>query len=317
MTKILVTGSTGQIGSELTLSLRKKHGNENVVALGHKTPPNDELKNSGPYEMASVIDKAALKSIIEKYEITQIYHLASVLSAKAEEKPDLAWEVNVNGLKNILDLGVGLTMEKIFWPSSIAVFGETTPKDNTPQLTVTEPTFIYGTSKVTGEALCHYYFEKYNLDVRSLRYPGLISYKTLPGGGTTDYAVAIYYGALKEKKYTCFVREDTVLPMMYMDDAIKSALDVMDADSSKIKVRTSYNIAAMSFSAKELAEEIKKHIPEFVCSYVPDERQKIADTWPRVIDDSIAKEEWGWNPEFDLPKMTEVMLNKLEKKFKN
>jgi len=313
--KILVTGSTGQIGSELTLALRAKYGNNNVIALGHKTKPSDELESSGPFEVADARDKEALRDIIKKYKINIIYHLVSILSVSAENNPDLAWDVNINSLKNVLDLAVEFKMDKIFWPSSIAVFGETSPLDLTPQQTILEPTTIYGVSKVAGENLCYYYFRRYGLDVRSLRYPGLISYKTSPGGGTTDYAVAIFYAAIKNKKYDCFVRADTTLPMMYMDDAIKAAIDIMEADSDKIKVRTSYNLTAISFSAEELAEEIKKHIPEFECTYKPDERQKIADSWPRVIDDSVARKDWGWKHEYDLKKTTITMLEKLKEKF--
>jgi len=310
--KILVTGSTGQIGSELTPELRKKYGNENVIALVHKTKPTDELKNSGTFEIADATDKEALKKIIKKHNINIIYHLASILSATGEKNPNLAWNVNVGSLKNVLDLAIELKINKIFWPSSIGVFGKTTPRE-TPQKTILEPTTMYGVTKLAGEALCHYYFCKYGLDVRSLRYPGLISHKVVPGGGTTDYAVDIFHYAIKKKKYEFFVREDTILPMMYMDDAIKAAIDLMESDKEKIKVRTSYNLAAMSFSAGKLAEEIKKHIPEFECTYKPDERQKIADSWPNVIDDSVARKDWGWKHEFDLKKMTIAMLENLKK----
>jgi len=313
MTKILVTGSTGQIGSELVPALREKFGNDNVVALVHKKKPSDELKN-GPFELADASDKESLKKIIENHHINQIYHLASILSVVGENKPDLAWKVNLNSLKNILDLAVEFKMEKVFWPSSIAAFGPTTPKNNTPQKTILEPTTMYGVTKVAGENLCNYYFLRYGLDIRSLRYPGIISYKTEPGGGTTDYAVAIFYEALKNKKYTCFVSQETVLPLMYMDDCVKATIDIMEADKEKIKERSSYNLTSLSFSVKELAEEIKKHIPEFKCTYEPDERQAIADSWPKVIDDSAARKDWGWSHDFNLKKLTEVMLKELKKK---
>lgn len=312
--KILVTGSTGQIGSELVVALRNQYGKENVVALGHKAEPTTAFKESGPFEKADARNKDDIRRIIEEYKISYIYHLASILSAKGEQNPDMAWDVNMNSLKNVLDLAVEYKMDKVFWPSSIAVFGPAVPKKNTPQQTVLEPTTMYGVTKVAGENLCNYYFKKYDLDVRSLRYPGLISHKTLPGGGTTDYAVEIFYEALKHKSYTCFVREDTMLPMMYMDDAIKAAVMLMEADPAKISVRTSYNIAAMSFSVKELVTEIKKHIPNFVCKYSPDSRQKIADSWPDSIDDSVARKDWGWKPEYRLKEMASVMIRELRDK---
>jgi len=314
MTKILVIGSVGQIGSELTLALRKKYGGENVIGTVHRTAPSDELKESGPMETVDAIDKEALRSVIEKHKIDTIYHLVSLLSAVGEKKPDLAWHVNMTGLKNVLDLAVEYKMKKVFWPSSIAAFGPSAEKNGTPQDAMLDPNTMYGVTKVAGELLCNYYFHKYGLDVRSLRYPGLISYKTPPGGGTTDYAVAIFYEALKEKKYTCFVDSDTVLPMMYMDDAIRATIELMEADPSAITIKTSYNLAAISFSVTELAEEVKKHIPDFVCTYEPDERQKIANSWPKVIDDSKARQDWGWKHEFDLSKMTAEMLEQLKKK---
>ncbi|MCX6710039.1 MAG: L-threonine 3-dehydrogenase [Candidatus Woesearchaeota archaeon] len=313
--RILITGSAGQIGSELTPELRKIYGNENVIAAVHRKMPDDSFINAGPFEILDVSDKESMKSVIEKYDIGTIYHLVSILSAVGEKEPELAWNVNMNGLKNVLDLARDYKL-KVFWPSSIAAFGPTTPRDNTPQKTILEPSTMYGITKVSGELLASYYFQKYNVDIRSVRYPGLISYKTLPGGGTTDYAVEIFYEALKRKKYTCFVREDTVLPMMYMADAIRATIQLMMADSSKIKIRTSYNLAAMSFSAKELSDEIKKHIPEFRCEYAPDSRQKIADSWPRRIDDSCARKDWGWKHEYDLARMTSEMLEKLEEKMK-
>lgn len=306
--KILVTGAFGQIGSDLVPELQRKYGKENVIALAHKNISEDF---NGIVEEGDVKEKELIGKIIQKYKITQIYHLASLLSATGEKNPNLAWDININGLKNILDLAVEYKI-KVFWPSSIAVFGPTTPKENTPQRTIIEPTTMYGITKLAGEMLCQYYFLKYNLDVRSLRYPGLISYKAEPGGGTTDYAVDIFYKAIRENKYTCFVNEDTVLPMMYMDDAIKATIIIMDAHN--IKIRTSYNLAAISFSVKELAEEIKKYIPNLKINYEPDARQKIADSWPRTIDDSAARRDWGWKHEFDLQKMVKIMLEKLKEK---
>jgi nucleoside-diphosphate-sugar epimerase len=314
--KILVTGAVGQIGSELVPALRKKYGAENVIAVGHRTPPSEEYLKSGPFEFADATDKEILKGLIEKHDITIVYHLVGILSAVGEQKPDLAWKVNMDSLKNILDLAKELKLKKIFWPSSIAAFGPSTPRDNTPNETILRPTTMYGVTKVAGELLCEYYNKKYGVDVRSIRYPGLISYGTLPGGGTTDYAVAIFYDAIKQKKYKCFVSKDTVLPMAYMSDAVKGTIDLMDANASKLKHRV-FNLTAMSFSAEELAREIKKHIPEFECTYEPDFRQKIADSWPRSIDDSAARKEWNWKPDYDLPKMTKDMLNEIGKNLKN
>ncbi len=312
MKNVLVIGATGQIGSDLVPELRKKYGVSNVVALAHKSQPSAEL-SAGPVEFADSSDKEALLKIVKKYNIDTVFHLASLLSAKGEQNPDLAWQVNMGSLKNILDLAREEKL-RIFWPSSIAAFGPTTPRDNTPQRTVLEPGTMYGVTKVAGELLCNYYFKKYGVDVRGLRYPGLISYKALPGGGTTDYAVAIFYEALKAKKYECFVRSDTVLPMMYMPDAIKGTIQLMEADASKVSIRTNYNFAGISFSAHELAAEINKHIPEFTCTYKPDFRQAIADTWPRSIDDSQARKDWGWKHEYTLEKMAKDMLQKLKAK---
>lgn len=318
MKKILLTGAVGQIGSELTMALRKRYGNDNVIALGHKTKPSDLLRDSGPFEVCDVSDEQErLRKIIEKYNIDTIYHLASILSAAGEKNPDRAWHTNLIGLKNVLELAKEYNLARLFWPSSIAAFGPHTPREKTPQVTIMDPNTMYGLTKVTGELLCNYYFEKYGLDVRSLRYPGLISYETLPGGGTTDYAVAIFYAALQpEKAYICFLKEDTVLPMMYMPDAIRAAIEIMEVDPSKIKTHLSYNVTAISFSPQELAEEIKKHIPGFKCIYQPDERQKIADSWPKVIDDSNARNDWGWKPDFDLSQMTADMLARLKIKLK-
>jgi len=313
MKNILVIGATGQIGSDLVPELRKRYGNSNVVAMAHKSQPSEEL-SAGPVEFADANDKDALLKIVKKYDIDTIYHLASILSAKGEQNPELAWHVNVGTLKNVLDVARDLKLERVFWPSSIAAFGPTTPRNRTPQRTILEPGTMYGVTKVTGELLCNYYFKKWNVDVRSVRYPGLISYKAPPGGGTTDYAVAIFHEALKNKRYECYLREDTVLPMMYMPDAIRGTIRLMEADSSKITVRTSYNLAGISFSPKEIVNEIKKHIPEFTCTYKPDFRQAIADSWPMSIDDSQARKDWGWKHEYDLAKMTADMLEKLKGK---
>jgi len=310
--KILVIGAFGLVGSNLFPELQKKYGKENVIALGHRNIPVDF---DGVLEHGDIVDQNKLKEIADKHKITQIYHLASLMSAAGEKNPNLAWDVNMGGLKNILDISAEKKI-KVFWPSSIAVFGPTTPRQNTPQQTILEPTTMYGVTKRAGELLCQYYFLKYNLDVRSLRYPGLISHKVQPGDGTTEYAIWIFYGALKDKKYTCFLKEKATLPMMYMDDAIKATLQLMDAPAEKIKIRTSYNISAISFSPEEIANEIKKHIPEFSCTYEPDFRQAIADSWPMSIDDSTARKEWGWKHEYDLCKMTKDMLEKLGKRLK-
>ena len=312
MKKILVTGALGQIGSELIPELRKKYGRENVIAVGHHKEPSEEFRNSGPFEMADTGDKEAVRGLIEKYKIDTIFHLVGVLSAVGEKKPNLAWDVNMNGLKNVLDLAVEYKIEKMFWPSSIAAFGPTTPLENTPQKTVLEPTTMYGVTKVSGELLCQYYFVKYGLDVRSLRYPGIISWKTPPGGGTTDYAVAIYYDAIAKGNYDCFVKEDTVLPMMYMNDAVTATIQLMEAEKEKITIRTAYNLTAISFSAKELANNVAKYINNFKCTFTPDERQKIADSWPKTIDDSKAREDWGWRHQFDLDKISIEMIKNLK-----
>jgi nucleoside-diphosphate-sugar epimerase len=313
--KILVTGATGQIGSELVLELRKKYGGENVVAVGHSRKPSDKLFSSGPYESIDVSDKTSIEKAVKKHSVDTIYHLAALLSATGEQNPQLAWTVNMNSLYHVLEIAREQKLAKIFWPSSIAVFGPTAPRSNTPQDTILIPGTMYGVTKVAGELLCNYYFMKYAVDVRSVRYPGIISSETPPGGGTTDYAVAIFYEAIKNKKYTCFVREDTVLPMMYMPDCLKATIDLMEADSSKIKCRTSYNVAGMSFSAGQLTAEIRKHIPDFRCAYKPDFRQKIADSWPMSLDDTAARKEWGWKPKYDLPSMTRDMIEKLSKRF--
>lgn len=312
MKKILVTGALGQIGSELIPKLREKYGKENVIAVGHHKEPTIEFKNSGPFENADSRNKEELRALIEKYNIDTIYHLVGVLSAVGEKNPNLAWDVNMNGLKNILDLAVEYKIERLFWPSSIAAFGPTTPLLGTPQKTILEPTTMYGVTKVSGELLCQYYFVKYGLDVRSLRYPGIISWKTPPGGGTTDYAVAIYYEAIEKGSYDCFVKEDTVLPMMYMDDAVRATLELMEADKEKISIRTAYNLTAISFSAKELSESVSKYVDNFKCTFSPDERQKIADSWPKTIDDTKARQDWGWAHDFDLDRISTEMIKNLK-----
>lgn len=309
--KILVTGAVGQIGSELTLALRERYGGDNVVAAGHRTQPGQALRDTGPFEFIDVSRRETVEEVVRAYDIDTIYHLAAILSAVGEEKPLLAWDVNMNGLYNVLEVARQHEMVRVFCPSSIAVFGPQTPRDNTPQETVLCPSTMYGVTKVAGELLCNYYVRRFGLDVRGLRYPGIISAETLPGGGTTDYAVAIYYEAIRHQRYTCFVREDTVLPMMYMPDCIKAAMDLMEADLAQLKHHADFNVAAMSFSAGELAAEIQKHIPDFVCEYQPDFRQAIADSWPRSIDDSGARQEWGWQPSYDLAAMTVDMLEKL------
>ncbi|MBN1447314.1 MAG: NAD-dependent epimerase/dehydratase family protein [Bacteroidetes bacterium] len=308
--KILVTGSVGQIGSELTLALREKYGAENVIATGRKTEPSKELKESGPFHFIDVNAIETVEEMIRKYEIDTIVHMAAILSAVGEKNPTLAWDVNMNGTLNILNLGVKYEMARVIIPSSIAVWGPGTPSV-APQDTALHPTTMYGVTKVCGEVLADYYVKKYGLDSRGLRYPGIISSETLPGGGTTDYAVAIYYEAVKNRKYTCFVREDTRLPMMYMPDCLKATIDLMEAPFENLKRHNDYNVGSMSFTAKELAESIRKVMPDFVDEYEPDFRQDIADSWPDAVDDSAAREDWGWNPSYDLDSMTKDMLQKL------
>jgi len=313
-TKILVTGAAGQIGSELTPLLRKKFGPENVLATDIKTDIPPVLNDSGPYEKLDVTNPARLKEIIKKYQINTIYHMSAILSATGEKNPQLAWNVNISGTHNILEASRELSIKKIFVPSSIAVFGPETPKELTPQETVLKPKTMYGVTKVAGELLCDYYVQHYNLDIRGCRYPGIISYETLPGGGTTDYAVAIFYAAIKYKKYTCFVNKNTMLPMMYMPDCLKATIDIMEADFSRLEHYADFNIAGMSFKVEELAAEIKKHIPEFTVDYKPDYRQEIADSWPKSIDDAAARKEWNWHPAYDLASMTKDMLYVLQKR---
>jgi len=311
MKRILVTGAVGQIGSELTVELRRRYGAGNVVAAGHRTRPGAVLCE-GPFEYIDVSRRESIEEVVSRYNIDTIYHMAAILSAVGEAKPHLAWDVNMNGLYNILEVAREHNLTRVFCPSSIAAFGPETPRDNTPQETVLRPRTMYGVTKVAGELLCDYYVRRFGLDVRGVRYPGIISSETLPGGGTTDYAVAIYYEAVANKRYTCFVREDTVLPMMYMPDCIKGTIDLMEADFRQLVHHADFNLAAMSFSAGELAAEIKRHVPEFEVSYEPDSRQAIADSWPRSIDDSAAREEWNWQPAYDLKAMTADMLARLQ-----
>ena len=305
--KILVIGASGQIGVELTMALRKIYGNANVVASDLREQ-NPLLEGTGPYVSLDVMNKEMLHVQVIRQNITQIYLLAAILSATGEKNPGLAWNLNMTGLLNVLDIAREEKLHKVYWPSSIAVFGPTSPRQNCPQQTVIEPATVYGISKYAGEFWCNYFYQRYGVDVRSLRYPGLISYKSAPGGGTTDYAVEIFHEALEEKKYECFLEEDTYLPMMYMPDAIRATIELMEAPASKINIRTSYNISGMSFSPKEIAAAIKKHIPDFSMTYKPDYRQAIADGWPQSIDDSVARNDWGWKNTFDLDAMTKGML---------
>ncbi len=314
MERILVTGAVGQIGSELVEALRKKYGNENVVAAGHKTKPTEEMRTSGPFEFIDVTSRESIERVVKKYNIDTIYHLAAILSAIGEEKPQLTFRVNIIGLYNILEIGLKYKLERIMVPSSIAVFGPQTPKENTPNETILRPTTMYGVSKVAGELLGDYYYRRFGLDFRGVRYPGIISSKTLPGGGTTDYAVEIFYEAIKKKKYKCYLRKDSTLPMMYMPDAIRGIIELAEADIKNLKHHSDYNLAAMSFSPEELTKEIQRIIPEFKCEYKPDSRQEIADSWPKSIDDSAAREEWGWKPEYNLQSMTKDMIQKLREK---
>lgn len=309
--KILVIGASGQIGVELTLALRKMYGNGNVIASDLREE-NELLKGTGPYVSLDVMNKEMLHVQVIRQNVTQIYLLAAILSATGEKNPNLAWNLNMQGLLNVLEIAREEQVKKVYWPSSIAVFGPTSPKQNCPQQTIIEPITVYGISKYAGEFWCNYYHQRWDVDVRSLRYPGLISYKSLPGGGTTDYAVEIFYEALENKKYTCFLSEDTYLPMMYMPDAIRATIELMEAPSDKISVHTSYNISAMSFSPKEIAAEIQKNLPGFKMEYEPDYRQTIANSWPQSIDDSVARNDWGWKPEYNLSRMTKDMLLNLK-----
>ena len=305
--KILVIGASGQIGVELTLALRKIYGNNNVIASDLREE-NPLLHGTGPYVSLDVMNKEMLHVQVIRQGITQIYLLAAILSATGEKNPSLAWNLNMQSLLNVLDIAKEEKLHKVYWPSSIAVFGPSSPKDNCPQKTIIDPSTVYGISKFAGEFWCNYYHSRFQVDVRSLRYPGLISYKSKPGGGTTDYAIEIFHAAREEGKYECFLNENTFLPMMYMPDAIEATIRLMEADASCIRVRTSYNVSAMSFSPKQLGDEIKKAIPSFSMSYKPDYRQAIADSWPRSIDDSQARSDWGWKEEYDLERMVKDML---------
>jgi nucleoside-diphosphate-sugar epimerase len=309
--KILVIGASGQIGVELTLALRKIYGNANVIASDLREE-NELLKGSGPYVSLDVMNKEMLHVQVIRQNVTQIYLLAAILSATGEKNPGLAWNLNMQGLLNVLDIAREENVHKMYWPSSIAVFGPTSPKQNCPQQTIIEPTTVYGISKYAGEFWCNYFHHRFGVDVRSLRYPGLISYKSAPGGGTTDYAIEIFNEALETKRYTCFLKENTYLPMMYMPDAIRATIELMEAPAEKISVRTSYNVSAMSFSPSEIAAEIQKYIPDFSVTYQPDYRQTIAESWPQSIDDSVARSDWGWKHEYDLAKMTKDMMTNLK-----
>ncbi len=309
----MVIGSNGQIGTELVTALRKSYGDGNVIACDIRRPDYD-IKNAGPFEFINVLEKDILKQLFQKYKPTQVYLLAALLSATGEQNPKLAWDLNMNGLLNVLDLALEYKTARIYWPSSIAVFGPNSPKDQTPQYCVMDPNTVYGISKLAGERWCEYYFHRYGLDVRSIRYPGLISWKAAPGGGTTDYAIHIFHDALRKSSYRSFLSAETELPMMYMDDAIRGTIELMDAPAEKISIRSSYNFTGMSFTPEILANEIKKHIPDFRLDYTEyDQRQAIADSWPRFINDSSASNDWGWKPEFDISKMTESMLKNLKR----
>lgn len=309
--RILIIGASGQIGTELTVFLRSKFGNHKVIASDIREG-SEELMQSGPFEVLDAMDYDAVQEIIIRHEITDVYLMAAMLSATAEKFPMKAWSLNMDSLFHVLNLAKDKKIEKVFWPSSIAVFGPTTPKTDTPQRTVMEPSTVYGISKQTGERWCEYYHNRYGVDVRSIRYPGLISYKTLPGGGTTDYAVDIYHKALKHKKYICFLNEKTTLPMMFMDDAIRATVSIMEAEANHIKVRSSYNISGMTFNPEEITASIQKSIPEFKISYEPDFRQAIADSWPQSIDDSVAQQDWNWKSRITLDEMSEIMLKNLK-----
>lgn len=310
MENILVIGSSGQLGSELLVALRKKYGKDHVIASDIK-PGENPSSSEEIFEICNVLDVKQIRSLLKKYQVTQVYLLAAILSATGEKNPKLAWELNMDGLLNILELAREKLIKKVFWPSSIAVFGPGTPRELTPQETIMNPNTVYGISKLAGERWCEYYFKKHHVDVRSIRFPGLIGYKSQPGGGTTDYAVDIFFKAVKDGKFTCFLTENTLLPMMYMPDAVKASIDLMEAASEDIKVRSSYNVAAFSTSPSELSKAIKKHLSDFTISYQPDYRQEIADSWPDSIDDSHAKKDWGWSPDYSVETMTEDILSNL------
>ena len=311
---ILVTGASGQIGTDLTCALRRRFGNDNVVAVDLRPPICESSDGDGPFYKVDILDPDALEAVIRKHSIDTVFHMAAILSAVGEKNPQQCWNVNMNGTINVLELAIKHRMTRIVVPSSIAVWGSGVPRDRTPQETVLKPTTMYGVTKVCGELVCDYYVRRFGLDVRGLRYPGIISYETLPGGGTTDYAVAIYYEAVDKGEYRCFVREDTVLPMMYMPDAIAGTIQLAEADLAKLKHHSDFNLAAMSFSAGDLAASIKKHLPNFKVTYEPDYHQAIADSWPHSIDDASAREEWGWKPKWDLNAMTVDMLKHLQER---
>ena len=313
MKKILIIGAAGQIGTDLTVELRNRLGGDNVVATDIKLA-SEEVMQGGPFENLDAMNEERLKEIIEKYKITEIYHLAAILSGNAEKNPKWAWDLNMNSLFNVLDVSKEKGISKIFWPSSMGAFGPSTPEWDTPQVTIMEPTTVYGISKLAGERWVEYYHEKYGMDIRSLRYPGLISWKTEAGGGTTDYAVEIFYEALKCGKYECFLSKDMALPMMYMDDAVESTIQLMDAPAENVKVRSSYNLGGISFTPEELTDELKKYVPELEVTYKPDFRQEIAESWPRRISDEAAQQDWGWQQQYDLEKMVKDMTQHIKEK---
>jgi len=315
MERILIIGSSGQIGTELVMELRKMYGNKNVIASDIR-PSSDEVMNSGPFETLDIMDENLLRDIVKKYQVTQVYLLAALLSATAEKNIELGWNLNMQSLSHVLDLAKDKLIKKIFWPSSIAVFGPTTPKENTPQYTIMEANTVYGITKQAGERWCEYYFNKFGVDVRSIRYPGLIGWKAAPGGGTTDYAVDIFHKAINNGEYESFLSENTGLPMMYMPDAIRATIELMEAPAEQVKIRSSYNLAGVSFTPKTLSEEVTKHIPDFKMSYNSDFRQEIADSWPSSIDDTHAQNDWGWKLEYNLEKMTSDMMKNLKEKYK-
>lgn len=314
MEKILVIGACGQLGTELVVKLRDVYSKEQVIASDIREGSGELM--DGPFEILNILDADAYRAILKKHDINQVYHLAAVLSATGEKDPMFAWKLNMESLLTVLESGKD-QVKKIYWPSSIAVFGPDTPRDHTPQHTIMNPSTVYGISKLAGERWCEYYFQKFGVDVRSIRYPGLIGYKAKPGGGTTDYAVDIYWKAVEGNDFTCFLKSDTALPMMYMDDAVRGTIALMQADSSKIKTRSSYNLSGMSFTPDEIFQAVRKHFPDFKMDYAPDFRQAIADSWPKSIDDSYARNEWGWNPEFDLDKMSEAMITGLKESMIN
>ena len=309
--RILIIGASGQIGNELTMYLRNMYSNQNVIASDIREASSIVME-SGPFEILDAMNAKAIEEIVTNYKITDVYLMAAMLSATAEKYPIKGWDLNMTSLFNVLNLAKDKKIEKVFWPSSIAVFGPTTPKINTPQHTIMEPATVYGISKQTGERWCEYYHKRYGVDVRSIRYPGLISYKTPPGGGTTDYAIEIFHKAIENKKYTCFLNAQTALPMMFIDDAINATVNIMLAPPQKIKIRNAYNLAALSFNPQELAASIQKHIPDFTINYKPDFRQAIADSWPASIDDAVARKDWGWQHTIDLDKMTKIMIDNLK-----